>query len=251
MTNVLFVVSAADHWTLKDGSEHPTGFWAEELAEPHRIFTEAGFDVTIAAPNGVAPTLDRVSIGPMGGSRSKREKIVDYLKKIKDQIDHPVNLSEVNHEEYDLVFYPGGHGPMEDLATDATSGKILLERAQSGRTVAVLCHAPAALLAAKTNTGNAFAGFQVTGLSNLEERFNPFSFKAKWLLEDALKDAGLKYEKNKLPYMSKVVVDRNLYSGQNPQSSVALAERLVEDLRSDVKTTGFTEKNEFNAGNAQ
>lgn len=230
MTKVLFVVSAADHWTLKDGSKHPTGFWAEELAEPHRIFSSAGWDITIVTPGGVAPTLDRISIGPMGGTNSKRQQIVDYLKSIKEQIDSPKNLSEVNQSEYDLVFYPGGHGPMEDLAVDETSGKLLIERMNEHKPVALLCHAPAAIMAAKTNTGNAFYGFRMTGLSNAEEKMNPFSWKAQWFLETAMKDVGVKYEKALLPYQSKVVVDRNVYTGQNPQSSVALAQRLVEDL---------------------
>ncbi len=241
MAKVLFVVSAANHWTLKDGSEHPTGFWAEELAEPHRIFTtEANWQVDIATPGGVAPTLDRISIGPMGGSHKKRQEIVDYLKSIKDQIDHPLNLSDVDHTDYDVVFYPGGHGPMEDLAYDETSGKLLVERINSGRTVALLCHAPAAVLAAKTNSGNAFSGFTMTGLSNVEERMNPFAWKAKWFLETELKKAGVNYEKAVLPFTSKVVADRNVYTGQNPQSSVELAKRIVRDLSLTDQPTGFT-----------
>lgn len=230
MTKVLFVVSAASKWTLKDGTEHPTGFWAEELAEPHRLFTEAGWDVTIATPGGKAPTLDQISIGVMGGTHSKRQKIVDYLTSIKHNIDTPLSLDSVNQSDYDLVFYPGGHGPMEDLATDATSGKILIDRMNEKRPVALLCHAPAAVLAAETNAGNAFKGYKMTGLSNAEEKMNTFAWKAKWFLEDRLKEAGIDYEKNLLPFTSKVVVDRNVYTGQNPQSSVELAETLIKAL---------------------
>lgn len=230
MTKVLFVVSAADKWTLKDGTEHPTGFWAEELAEPHRLFSEAGWDITIATPSGKAPTLDQISISVMGGTHGKRQKIVDYLASIKEQIDHPLALSSIDQSDYDLVFYPGGHGPMEDLAVDETSGKLLVERMSENRTVALLCHAPAAILAAETNTGNAFKGYKITGLSNAEEKMNTFAWKAKWFLEDRLKESGIEYEKNLIPFTSKVVVDRNVYTGQNPQSSVELAETLIKAL---------------------
>ncbi len=230
MTKVLFVVSAANQWTLRDGTTHPTGFWAEELAEPHRIFSQAGWDITIATPDGVAPTLDRISIGPAGGTHTKRTQIVEYLKTIRPQIDTPANLSDVNQAEYDLVFYPGGHGPMEDLAVNKTSGQLLVDRVASGKPLALLCHAPAAIMAAHTDAGNAFAGYNMTGLSNAEEKMNPFAWKAKWFLETAMKDIGVEYHKAVLPFTSKVVVDRNVYTGQNPQSSVALAERLVADL---------------------
>lgn len=113
MTKALFVVSAADRWTLADGSQHPTGYWAEELAEPHRIFTEAGWEITIATPGGRAPTLDRLSLGIAGGSKAKRRAMEAYLDSISEQLSHPVPLDQVDETEYDLVFYPGGHGPMD------------------------------------------------------------------------------------------------------------------------------------------
>lgn len=231
MTTVLFVVSAATVWTLKDGETHPTGYWAEELAEPHRLFTEAGWDITIATPGGIAPTVDELSLGITGGMPGKREKIKEYLASIQDQLNAPVPLDQVDETQYDLVFYPGGHAPMEDLSHDEVSGRLLATRLEEGRPIAMLCHAPAAALAATRPDGtNAFAGRTMTGLSNAEERLNPFAWKAKWLLEDALKEAGIEYDKAILPMRPHVVVDGNLYSGQNPQSSVELAERLIEDL---------------------
>jgi putative intracellular protease/amidase len=119
---------------------------------------------------------------------------------------------------------------MEDLAVDETSGALLTKRLASGRPLALLCHAPAAALAAKNPDGTwPFAGYQMTGLSNTEERLNPFAWKAKWLLEDRLEQAGANYTAG-LPLKSKVVIDRNLYTGQNPASSKALANRLITDL---------------------
>lgn len=228
---VLSVVTAADHWTLRDGTRHPSGYWGEELAVPHKIFSEAGWEITLATPGGKAPTLDRLSMNWTAGHLAKRNEIADYLLSIKPQLDHPVPLDSVNPDDYDLVFYPGGHGPMEDLAYDEVSGKLLTRRLASGRPLALLCHAPAASLAAKHPDGSwPFKGYQMTGLSNTEEKLNTFGWKAKWYLEDRLRQEGAAYQKGTLPLRPFVVVDRNLYTGQNPASSEQLAQRLVADL---------------------
>lgn len=231
MTSVLFVVSAADGWTQKDGSVYPTGYWAEELAVPHRLFSNAGWDITVATPNAVAPTLDEMSLGEGAGDPEELQDIRSYLESIKDELDNPKALADVNEEDYDVVFYPGGHGPMEDLAVDAVSGALLKQRLAAGTPLALLCHAPAAILAAKNDDGtNAFAGKNVTGFSNTEEESTGLAENAKWLLEDELVDAGVKYGKAAEDWSSHVVVDGNLYTGQNPQSSADLAERILEDL---------------------
>lgn len=231
MKEVLFVVSAADHWTLNDGTEHPTGYWGEELAVPHRRFSEAGWRITIATPNGVAPTLDKLSMGVFAGIPSKRKQIRTYLDSIQDDLNHPMSLDQVSGDEYDLIFYPGGHGPMEDLAVDPISGGLLTERLHSGRPLALLCHAPAALLAAQNADGSwPFTGYRLTALSNFEERLNTFARKAKWLLEDALKQRGALYEKGPIPLRPFAVVDRNLYTGQNPQSADLLASRIIDEI---------------------
>ncbi|NBE50423.1 type 1 glutamine amidotransferase domain-containing protein [Streptomyces boluensis] len=233
MTKVLFVISAADRWTLRDGAVHPSGFWAEEVAEPHRIFSEAGWDITVATPGGVAPTLDRLSLGIAGGTPWKRRAISRHLDSISEQLNHPQPLAEVDEDEYDLVFYPGGHGPMEDLAYDETSGALLSRRLASGKPLALLCHAPAALLAAKNPDGSwPFAGYRMTGLSNTEEKLNRFARNAEWFLEDRLRENGADYTKAALPLRPYVVSDRNLHTGQNPQSSERLATQLVEQLSS-------------------
>ncbi|ORA85401.1 type 1 glutamine amidotransferase domain-containing protein [Mycobacterium malmoense] len=230
MTNVLMVVSAADCWTLKDGTVHPSGYWAEEVAMPYRIFTEAGWDITVATPGGKPPTLDQLSLGISGGMPWTRRKVERYLDRIQDVLDHPVSLDAVDPDDFDLIFYPGGHGPMEDLAYDKTSGALLTHRLASGRPLALLCHAPAAVLAAIGPGGTSpFAGRKMTGLSNREELLNRFAKKAPWLLEDKLKEAGVDYSKG-FPLRPHVVVDGNLYTGQNPQSSEKLAQRLVADI---------------------
>ena len=232
MTRVLIVVSAAKFWTLADGTNHPTGYWGEELAVPHRMFTKAGWEVTLATPGGVAPTLDQLSMGISGGLPSRLRPVRAYLESIDDQLRSPAVLEEVDADEFDVVFYPGGHGPMEDLAVNAASGALLRHRLHEDRPLALLCHAPAAVLAAVNPDGtNAFAGRRMTGLSNVEERLNAFAWKAKWLLEDKLKAAGVQYGAG-FPLRPHLVTDRHLYTGQNPQSSKDLAARLIHDVRS-------------------
>lgn len=239
MTNLLFVVTAADHWTLADESSHPTGYWAEEVAEPHRIFSDAGWEITIATPAGKRPTLDRLSLGIAGGLKGKRRRIEEYLGSISPQLDHPVPLDQVDEAEYDLVFYPGGHGPMEDLAYDHISGALLRRRLSSGRALALLCHGPAAIVAAANPDGSSpFAGYRMTALSNREEGFNRFARKAKWLLEDKLVELGVDYVKGLVPLRPFITEDRNVFTGQNPQSADALANRLVAVLGGPANAEG-------------
>ena len=233
MTSVLIVVSAANRWTLNDGTSHPTGYWAEELAEPHRIFAAAGWDITIATPGGVAPTVDRLSLGLLGGLPTKTRAVAEYLRQHDSALAHPKVLADIDPDDYDVVFYPGGHGPMEDVGDDADSGRILTAIMESGQTLALLCHAPAATLAARRDNGTwPFEGYRMTGLSNTEERLNRFARKAKWLLQDRLVESGAIYRKGRLPLRPYLVVDRNLYTAQNPASSAMLAHKLVADQSS-------------------
>ena len=231
MTKVLFVVSAADRWTLRDGEVHPSGFWGEELAMPHKVFTEAGWEITIATPGGRVPTLDRLSMSRTAGRPSKLRQVAAYLESIKAELNSPRSLAEIDPDDFDVVFYPGGHGPMEDLSVDPVSGALITRVLASGKPLALLCHAPAAALAARNEDGSwPFTGYRMTGLSNLEEKFNSFGRKAVWLLEDRLRETGAEYVKARLPLRPFVVVDRNLYTGQNPPSSERLAEQLVADV---------------------
>lgn len=235
MTKVLQVLSAARVWTLRDGTEHPTGFWAEEFAVPYTLFTGRGWDVALATPGGRPPVVDQLSLGVRGGVLpSRAKKLRAELDRLAPVLAHPASLSDMDPGDFDVVFYSGGHGPMEDLAVDPISGALLTKRLASGRPLALLCHAPAAALAAENPDGSwPFTGYRMTGLSNAEERLNPFAWKAKWLLEDRLKAAGADYTAGVL-LRSKVVVDRNLYTGQNPMSSAALTRRIIADVSGEV-----------------
>ncbi|MFG3125044.1 type 1 glutamine amidotransferase domain-containing protein [Streptomyces sp. NPDC048201] len=133
-------------------------------------------------------------------------------------------------ENFDAVYYPGGHGPMEDLSSDADSALLLRETLASGKPLGIVCHAPAALLATRDENGTTpFAGYRVAGFSNEEEAGVGFADRAKWLLEDELKKLPTEYSRGPVwePY---TVVDRTLYTGQNPASSGPPAEEMLKVL---------------------
>ncbi|MDQ0988924.1 type 1 glutamine amidotransferase domain-containing protein [Streptomyces sp. V3I7] len=230
MAKILFVITGADHWTLADGSKHPTGFWAEEVVAPYRAFKDAGDEVVVATPGGVLPTVDKGSLAPeMNGGQEGADKIVKTLAEMTG-LQHPVALQDVNLDDYDAVYYPGGHGPMEDLAVDPVSGKFLTDALASGKPLGIVCHGPAAMLAAKKKDGtNAFAGRKIAAFSNAEEDQVGFADKAKWLLENRLRDEGVDVQDGK-PWAPHVVVDGNLVTGQNPASSAPLAAEMLKKL---------------------
>lgn len=231
MTRVLMVLTAARVWTLADGTEHPTGFWAEEFVVPYTTFLEAGWDVTLATPEGKIPVVDELSLGFAGGLPTTTKKLRAQLADLATVLEHPRQLSDVDADAFDLVFYPGGHGPMEDLAYDEVSGSLLSDQLASGRPLALLCHAPAAIAATVDDDGRSpFSGRRMTGLSNREELLNRFARQAPWLLEDRLRELDVDYDKGLIPLRPHVIVDGTLYTGQNPQSSRKLAETLVHDL---------------------
>ncbi|MGE7438701.1 aldehyde dehydrogenase family protein [Kitasatospora sp. NPDC001175] len=249
MTSALFVVTGATHWTLADGTEHPTGFWAEELAEPHRIFREAGLEITIATPGGVAAPVDPASLTPAAaGGAAQAERLAAYLDGIRAGLEGPARLEEIDPDAYDLVFYPGGHGPMEDLAGNETSGRILIRTLDSGKPLGLLCHAPAALLAARHEDGSpTFAGYRMTAFSNAEETAAGFADRAAWLLQDRLSALGADFVAA-APFAPHTVVDRNLHTGQNPASSAELARTLLAAVATDPTTVAARLRARFATG---
>jgi putative intracellular protease/amidase len=230
MPKILMVLSGVDHWTLTDGTKDPSGYWAEEFVVPHRVLTQAGFAVDIAAPVGGTPTADPRSLeADVAGSEAG--EYGSYIDEHADQLANPKRLSDIDVSDYDAVFIPGGHGPEEDLAHDPDLGRILVEAEQSGKIIAPLCHGPAALLSANAPGGRwIFAGRTLTVFTDEEERLNGTAELAPWLVETVLKARGATFQQAAEPWAENVVVDGNLISGQNPASSKALAEKVVEVL---------------------
>ena len=230
MAKILCVLTGASYWTLKDGHRHPTGYWAEEFVAPYGVFTEAGYEVTVATPRGVVSVTDTMSLEPrMAGGEENALRQEAVIEKA-DELRHPVPLGEVRLEDYDAVYYPGGHGPMEDLSVDPDSGSLLRKALASGKPLGIVCQAPAGLLATRDAHGSTpFANYRVTEFCNEEEAGVGFADRAKWLLEDELKKLPTQYSRGPAwePY---TVVDRNLCTKQNPASSGPLAKPLVKAL---------------------
>ena len=230
MAKVLFVVTGATYLVLKDGTRYATGYWAEEFAQPYKAITEAGHEVVVATPNGVTPTVDMMSLRPAmaGGEEGALE--LEAVIRSAEVMRRPIKLSDVRLQDYDAVYLPGGHGPMQDLSVDADAGRILTGQLASGKPLAIVCHAPAAMLATRIHGESPFKGYRVTGFTNEEEEAVGLADRTQWLLEDELKEkVGVEYSRGEMwkPY---VVEDRNLITGQNPHSAEVLAERLLKTL---------------------
>lgn len=228
MTRVLFVITGADHWTLQDGTRHPTGFWAEELLEPYTVFQDAGYDITLATPGARTPVVDAASLEPdAAGGAERATELEAALSRLQPVLAAPVALEHQRADDFDLLFVPGGHGPMEDLAVDERFGELVRGFVAADKIVSMVCHAPAALLPAFDSGGKwLFEGYHLTGFTNVEEAQTGLADKAPWLLQDRLRQAGAVFS-NADAWEPHVVVDRVLYTGQNPASSRPLAERVT------------------------
>lgn len=230
MAKVLFIVSGATYLVLKDGTRHATGYWAEEFARPYKAITDAGHEVVVATPNGVTPTVDMMSLRPAMADGDKGALELEEIIRSAEVMRRPLQLSDVRLEDYDAVYLPGGHGPMQDLAFDADVGRLLTAQLASGKPLAIVCHAPAAILATRIHGESPFKGYRVTCFTNEEEEGAGLADKTQWLLEDELKEkVGVQFSRGPAwePYM---VEDRNLITGQNPHSAAVLAERLLKIL---------------------
>lgn len=230
MPRILMVVSAADSLTLADGTSHPTGFWAEEVAASHQVLTAGGATVDIATPGGRAAVVDPVSLAEAGGvSPADAERWSAHLETLSGSLEHPLDLSTIDLADYDAVHIPGGHAPMADLATDADLGRLLTTAASTSTPVAALCHGVAALLPAQLDGRWAFAGRRVTGFTDEEERQGGYGENIPWSVEGRLRDLGAVVETG-APWSDTVVVDGMLVTGQNPQSSASTATALLQLL---------------------
>lgn len=232
MANILMVVSAADSLTMRDGTEHPTGYWGEELVVSHKTLLEAGHTVSIATPGGVKPTVDQVSLsGAAAGGQERADSFRDYIASLDAELSSPLVLADVDLADFDGIVIPGGHGPMQDLFKDKDLGKLLVAATKDGKIVAPFCHGPAALLSAVDDDGAfAFAGRRLTVFSNDEELGGGTGPNTPWFVQDELAAKGAVIE-NSTPWSSNVVRDGNLITGQNPQSSEDVAKEVIKALQ--------------------
>ncbi|MBO9098119.1 MULTISPECIES: type 1 glutamine amidotransferase domain-containing protein [unclassified Rhizobium] len=205
-----------------------TGFWLEEFAAPYYAFLEAGADITVASPAGGQPPLDPKS--DEEGSQTEQTRRFHNDQKAQAVLASTVKLDSVSHEDFDGVFYPGGHGPLWDLAEDKTSIALIENTYRAGKPVALVCHAPGVLRHVKAADGTPLvSGKKVTGFKNSEEDGVGLTDVVPFLVEDMLKQNGGVYSSGD-DWASYTIKDGLLITGQNPGSSVETAGILVAAL---------------------
>jgi putative intracellular protease/amidase len=205
-----------------------TGFWLEELAAPYYAFKAAGADIVLASPKGGQPPLDPKSDEPAFQTDLTRRFQADETA--KTQLAHTVRLDSLSQADFDTVFYPGGHGPLWDLAEDKHSIALIQSFLAAGKPVALVCHAPGVLRHVKGSDGQPVVkGKKVTGFSNTEEEAVGLTQVVPFLVEDELKSKGGVYSKGD-DWGSYVVTDGLLTTGQNPASSAPAANALISHL---------------------
>jgi putative intracellular protease/amidase len=210
-----------------------TGFWLEELAAPYYVFKDTGAQITLASPKGERPPLD-----PKSNEPTFQTDITRRFEKDADaeaQLDKTVRLNSVKQEDYDTVFYPGGHGPMWDLAEDLHSVALIESFLIAGKPVALVCHAPGVLRHVKTPAGKPLVdGKNVTGFTNGEEDEVGLTKVVPFLVEDELMSLGAIFSKIK-NWGVHTVADGQLITGQNPASSGPAAKLLIDTLKKNGK----------------
>jgi len=234
MAEALLVATGSNVWTMKDGSPHPTGFWAREFIEAYDAFTDGGLGVSLATPLGVKPPVDQLSWYPPYNNND--ENFIAQQKKWLDahdaELSTPLRLEDVEPGRYEVIFIVGGHGPMQDLAVHPTIGGLLAANLDNpSKFVGGVCHGVAGFLPAHRPDGTwLFKGCKLTGFTNEEETQATFAGNAPWLLEDRLRLAGALFQGAK-PWSVHIVDDGNLVTGQQNNSSGAAASRIVEKLK--------------------
>ncbi|VWB37261.1 dimethylallyltransferase [Burkholderia lata] len=206
-----------------------TGFWLEEFAAPYYVFKDAGAEITLASPKGGQPPIDPKSDEPGNQTESmERFKKDPAAQKV---LANTVKLADIRAEDYDTVFYPGGHGPMWDLVNDTDSIRLIERIYGAGKPVAAVCHAPAVLSKTTFQGEPIVKGKRVTGFTNSEEEAVQLTKVVPFLVEDELKRLGGLYEK-KEDWADFVLTDGHLITGQNPASSGSAAKALLALMRS-------------------
>lgn len=225
MPNILIVLTSHDR--LGDTGEK-TGFWLEEFAAPYYVFLDAGVDITLASPAGGQPPLDPKSGEPDAQTEATRRFEADA--RAQAALANTLPLASVDSTDFDAVFYPGGHGPLWDLAGDPDSIRLIEAFWADGKVVAAVCHAPAVLLRASAPSGKSLiAGRQVTGFTNDEEAAVNLTDVVPYLLEDELKARGGLFSRAE-PFAAWIRRDGLLITGQNPASSEPVAYEILDAL---------------------
>ncbi|VVQ00047.1 Protein/nucleic acid deglycase HchA [Pseudomonas fluorescens] len=258
-SNVLVVLSDSATLDLKDGKVFATGFYLNELLQPVKMLLDAGHSITFATPNGRAPTVDKTSIDKMYFNND--EVVLETYKHLLDQLKLTVpdqsavislaRVEQIGYAHFDAVYIPGGHAPMQDLLHSRSLGRLLMDFHAQGKTTALVCHGPIALLSTLPDAQNftrqlqtakpvnasadwIYAGYKMTVISNKEEEAAKGLLNGgemKFYPQTALEKAGGLYSSNTENWTPNVVVDRELITGQNPASATEVGKVLLGRLK--------------------
>lgn len=225
MKKILVIVTSHEDM---ENTNSKTGLWLGEFTEPYYLFLEKGYQVDIVSPKGGRTPIDPLSNLTKNITPSNRKFNADNVA--QEALQNTRKLHEVDVNDYEALFFPGGHGPLWDLARDTESGKIILEFLNQGKYVAAVCHGPAALLSAEKLQPGILKNRNITAYSNLEEnlafRMNNIPYK----LEDELKRVGAIFKTSAIPFVSHTEKDGLLITGQNPMAAGPTAKILLESL---------------------
>jgi putative intracellular protease/amidase len=209
-------------------TDRKTGLWIGEFTDPYYEFLDKGYEVALVSPKGGEPPIDPLSAATENITASNRRFQNDEAAQQK--FKNTQKLETVTVAEFDAVFIPGGHGPIWDLATNETSGRIILDFLAQNKYVASVCHGPAALIKAAELQPGLLDGKRLTGFSNTEEAMAFLGDNVPYKLEDRLKELGADYHTGLIPYMSHTEKDGLFITGQNPLSAGPTAKALIEAL---------------------
>ncbi|UYZ13391.1 type 1 glutamine amidotransferase domain-containing protein [Brevibacillus sp. WF146] len=216
--NVLMVVTSHSH--IHEGKT--TGIWLSEFAEAYTMFNEQGWDVVVASPLGGKAPVDPASVG---------EEMDPSFAEAAKRLENTVKLSDLSHERFDAIFLPGGHGAMYDLPTDQKLQSLLRDFYESGKVVAAVCHGPAALVGTVLSDGSPLvAGKRVNAFTDREEAETGLASHLPFLLESRLRELGAIFVAAP-NWTAHYEADGNLITGQNPQSTVAVTNAVIEQLQ--------------------
>lgn len=225
LKKVLIVVTSA---SIVPGNGKSTGIWLEEFAAPYYLFKEQGLDITVASPKGGQAPVDPKSMSPDYTTESVRRFLQD--PDAQAALTHTIPLEQVKASDYDALYYPGGTGPVWDLPENTYSIRLIESSYNDGKPTALVCHAPAALKNVKDNNGQPLVkGKKIAGYSNSEEAAGQSSDMVPFSLETMLRNEGAIYVKGD-DWHSFSVAEANLITGQNPASSLAVAQQVVDQL---------------------
>jgi putative intracellular protease/amidase len=225
MKKILMVLTSHSELVNTDSK---TGVWLGEFTDPYYEFIDKEYDVTLASPEGGKPPVDPRSQITENITSSNRRFQKD--EKAQKDFEFTHKLEELHAEDFDAIFFPGGHGPMGDLATDEITAHLVVDFYRQQKPIGAICHGPAALLTAAIEEPELLIDKEVTAFSNAEEKIVGLRDNIPFSLEDRLKTLGAKYTSATIPFTSKVKVSGKLVTGQNPASAEKAAKELIKLL---------------------